>query len=47
MGSTSFARLSARVAERKGLVVGTGVVIAAAIALLVGDSHSMGVMPHN
>jgi hypothetical protein len=42
MGSTSFARLSARLTERKGLAVGVGVVIAAAVALLIGDSHSLG-----
>ncbi len=42
MRSTSLAQLSVRFAQRKGLIVGTGVALAAAVALLLGDSHSLG-----
>ena len=40
--STSLAQLSIRLAEHKGLLAATGVVIAAAVALVLGDSHSLG-----
>jgi hypothetical protein len=45
MRSTSLAQLSVRLAEWKNLVA-AGVVIAAAVALLIGDPHSIG-MTHN
>ena len=44
MRSTSFAHLSVRLAEHKGLLAAAGVVIAAVVALVLGDSHSLGMM---
>ncbi len=44
--STAFTQLSMRFAERKGLLAAVGLAVAAAVALLLGDSHSIG-MTHN
>jgi hypothetical protein len=40
--SSSFSYVSARLGERKSRLVAVGVVIAAAAALLFGDTHSIG-----
>jgi hypothetical protein len=41
-----LSQVSIRLAERRGLLMAVGVVIAAAVAVVFGDTHSIG-MTHN
>jgi hypothetical protein len=42
MFSSSVSQISTRFAEKRSSIVAGGVVIAAAVALLFGDAHSIG-----